>query len=261
MSIRSVTDEKLLTEAEMLKRIENALANKKPFSLVRLGDLENLVLGQFKFFSRDKIIDFPLHRKCNKRKFTSKGKLYVKYPRKGIVLPSIQLREQVIEAIRKANVVGVCRYNNDEINAPDKYKRELTNKIFDHYKIRPANLTYVFVSRKMVAYRQFWELVHRYRTLLISSFAKDFAELIKNKYAALKPNIVGSIDFTDYNQIPETLEKLKEYHFDLALISAGVNAVIMAPKIARRFGKVALDFGRCMKFYILSDPRINPWQP
>ena len=167
----------------------------------------------------------------------------------------------MIEAIRKANVVGVCRYNNDEINAPDKYKRELTNKIFSHYKLRPANLTYVFVSRKMVAYRQFWELVHRYRTLLISSFAKDFADLIKKKYVTLKPNIVGCIDFTDYNQIPGILEKLKKYHYDLVLISAGVNAVIMAPKIARRYGKVALDFGRCMKFYIQSDPRINPWQP
>lgn len=261
MSIRNVTDEKLITETEMLKRIKNALANKKSFSLVRLGDLENLVLGQFKFFSRDKIIDFPLHRKCNKKKFTSKGKLYIKYPRKGIVLPNIGLRDKVIKGIRKADVVGVCRYNNDEINAPDKYKRELTNKIFDHYKIRPANLTYVFVSRKMVAYQQFWELVHRYRTLLISSFAEDFANLIKVKYATLKPNIVGCIDFTDHEQIPKTLEKLKKYHFDLALISAGVNAVIMAPEIACRYGKVALDFGRCMKFYVQSDPRIKPWQP
>lgn len=49
MSIRNATDEKLLTETEMLKRIENALANKRPFSLVRLGDLENLALGRNKF--------------------------------------------------------------------------------------------------------------------------------------------------------------------------------------------------------------------
>ncbi len=261
MSIRDITDDKLLTETEILKRIENALVKKKPFSLVRLGDLENIVLGQFNFISREKLVDFPLHRKCKKLKYILKGKEYVTYIRKGITLPNKQLRDQVIEAIKKADVVGVCKYNNDEINAPEKYKRELTNKIFDHYKIRPANLTYVFVSRKMVAYRQFWELVHRYRTLLISSYAKDFADLIKNKYETLKPNIVGCIDFTDYKQIPETLEKMKKFHYDLVLLSAGVNAVIMAPQIARRFGKVAIDFGRCMKFYVLSDPRIAPWQP
>ncbi len=261
MSIQDVTDEQLITETEMINRIENALVKKKPFSLVRLGDLENIVLGQYRFISREKLVDIPIHRKCKKIKFISNGKAYVKYVRKGITLPNKQLRDQVIEAIKKADIVGICRYNNDEINAPNKYKRELTNKVFDYYKIRPANLTYVFVSRKMVAYRKFWELVHRYRTLLISSYAKDFAELIENKYAILKPNIVGYIDFNDYEEIPKTLEKVKKFHYDLVLISAGVNAVIMAPKIARRFGKVAIDFGRCMKFYVLSDPRIAPWQP
>ena len=56
MSIRSITDDKLLTETEMLNRIENALVNKRPFSLVRLGDLENLVLGQFKFLAEIKYL-------------------------------------------------------------------------------------------------------------------------------------------------------------------------------------------------------------
>lgn len=261
MSIKDITDEKLLTETEVLNRMEDALTNQKPFSLVRLGDLENIVLGQYKFISEDKIINCPLHKNNKKIRFSKDGKCYVKLVSKGLTLPNMRMLKQMIEAIRKADVVGVCRYINDEIEAPDKYKRELTNKIFDYYNLRPAYLTYILVSRRIVAYERFWELVHRCRTLLISSYAKEFAEVIKKKYDHLKPNIAGCLNFTDYEQIPATLEKAGKIKFDLALLSAGASAVIMAPELAGRFGKVAIDFGKAMQFMVKPNKRVKPWEP
>ena len=51
MSLSNYPDHKLLTELEVLKKIEKALAGKKPFSLVRVGDGENIVLAQGVFLS------------------------------------------------------------------------------------------------------------------------------------------------------------------------------------------------------------------
>jgi hypothetical protein len=122
-------------------------------------------------------------------------------------------------------------------------------------------LCYVFVNRKMVSHRLFWEIIHQYRTLLISKWAEQYAGIIAKQYARLEPNIVGCIHFTHYNQIPGVLKQISQYDFEIALISAGVNAVILAPKIAELYGKVAIDFGKTMMYTALPCNRINPWVP
>lgn len=249
MSLSNYPDHKLLTELEVLKKIEKALAGKKPFSLVRVGDGENIVLAQGVFLSDEEF---------EKTYWVQQGK---RSGGKGVPLPSLTLRDQVLEGIRQADMVGICRNVNDEVAAPTRYKRALTNKIFDHYGIKPANLCYVFWNRKIVAHQRFWKLLHKYRTLLISKWAARYADLLQKQYKSLPPKIVGCIDFHHYNEIPEILEKVGQYQFDLVLISAGVNAVILAPAIARRYGKVAIDFGKTMMYTVLPNKRINPWYP
>jgi hypothetical protein len=180
---------------------------------------------------------------------------------KGVSLPCHKLRDQILNLIPKADIVGICRNINDEVCVRSKYKRELTNKIFDYYHLKPTNLCYVFVNRKMVSHRLFWELFHQYRTLLISKWAKRYAETISKQYANLSPNIVGCIDFTHYDQIPETLNQVGKYQFDLALISTGVNSLILTPQIAQLYGKVVIDFGKTMMYTVLPNDRIKLWKP
>ncbi|NLW55843.1 MAG: hypothetical protein GX050_04360 [Firmicutes bacterium] len=249
MSLSNFPDHKLLTELEVLQRIEKALAHKKPFSLVRVGDGENIILAQGVFLSDEEF---------KKTYWVQQGK---RTGGKGGPFTSPTLRKQVLAGIRQADVVGICRNANDEIAAPSRFKRPLTNKIFDHYGIKPANLCYVFWNRKIVAYRQFWKLLHKYRTLLISRWANRYANLLMKKYKSMPPKIVGCIDFQHYKEIPGVLEKVGQYRFDLALISAGVNAVILAPAIAQRYRKVAIDFGKTMMYTVLPNKRINPWYP
>ena len=249
MSLKDFPDRKLLSELEVLRQIHKALRLKKPFSLVRIGDGENIALSQGKFLSNEEI---------EKTYWVRQGK---RTKGKGVSLPSLPLRDQMLDGIRKANLVGICRAQNDEVAAPSKFKRSLTNKIFDYYKLKPANLCYVFCNRKMVSYRYFWKILHQHRTLLSSKWADQYTQLIRKNYLSLPPNIIGCINFNHYEQIPATLKKVGEYRFDLVLISAGVNAVILAPAIAEQYGKVAIDFGKTMMYTVRPSKRIKPWNP
>ena len=248
MSLKDFPDEKLLTELEVLRRIHRALRQKKPFSLVRIGDGENIVLAQGKFLSNQELEQTYWVRDSRAGK-------------KGVDLPNLTLRDQMLKGIKAADIVGICRQQNDEVSAPTRFKRVLTNKIFDYYGLEPRALCYVFCNRKMVSYRYFWRIIHQYRTLLISKWAADYAKLITSKYADLPPWIVGAIPFEHYKQTPTVLKKVGKYDFDLALISAGVNAVILAPAIAERYKKVAVDFGKTMMYMLRPNNRIRPWTP
>ena len=55
MSLKDFPDKKLLSELEVLRQIHRALRQKKPFSLVRIGDGENIVLAQGKFLSNKEL--------------------------------------------------------------------------------------------------------------------------------------------------------------------------------------------------------------
>lgn len=248
LSISQISDHRLVPTSQVLNRVLIALKQKSPFSLVRIGDGENIVLAQNILLSPREV----LKTYWVKQSDTGRGK--------GITLPNLNLRNKMVKAIRLADLVGICRQKNDEVSVPSRYKREMTNKLFEHFHLNPSNLCYVFVNRQMVSYRLFWEILHRYRTLFISKWAAAYAEKINHDYPFLKPRIVGCVDFTDYQQIPAVLAAIGKYRFDLALISAGVNSVLLAPAIAERYGKVALDFGKTMMYTVRPCSKISPWQ-
>jgi hypothetical protein len=251
MRLSEVSDKSLLSEKDVLKKMHYALLGKHPFSLVRIGDGENIVLGQNTFLKPQTFLNTYWVKESSQKDKS-----------KGVVLPCLKLRDQMVESISKADIVGICRHKEHELHVSSKYKRELTDKIFEHYNISPKQLCHVFVNRKMISHRIFWEIIHNYRTILISKWANEYAGYITQKYLNLKPNIIGCIDFQDYHQIPETLEKLSQYQFDLALISTGVNAVVLAPKVAELYGKVAIDFGKTMMFTLQSNwKKVKPWKP
>ena len=248
MSIAKISDRDLLTTEEVLDQIKQALMTKSPFSLVRIGDGDNIVLGQYTHLPEEEFLNSYWIRE-------SKGE-----QSKGVHLPDLKLRDAMLTAIGKANVVGICK-NKDEIRVPERYKRELTNKIFDHYGLRPSQVCHNFVNRRMVSSRVFWELLNTYPTLLISRWAQKFAYVIRRIYPVLPQRIVGCINFTDYSQVEKTMKKVGKYQFDLVLISAGCSACILAQRIAEQYGKVALDFGKSMMLMVKGSERITPWIP
>ncbi|WNR43428.1 GT-D fold domain-containing glycosyltransferase [Paenibacillus roseipurpureus] len=218
-----------LTRRQTYTRIRYALNHKKPLSLVRIGDGENICLSQKSLWSIKRVMKEP----------------WVKRKDKGVTLPNLRLRNQMVSEIRRASIVGLLSPNDTLIRAPRYQKRPLTNKVFAYFRISPRLTCNACINRYATGDKDFWKLLRGRRIFIISKHAKS----MKKKLRKRGLNVVGTLSFTHYKQISHTVDKVgaKRHTFDLVLISTGVNAVILAPRIARRTRKVALDFGQWHK--------------
>ncbi|MDF2653088.1 MAG: hypothetical protein K0Q73_8893 [Paenibacillus sp.] len=230
-------DRTFLTVNEVLKDVRTALKENKPFSLVRVGDGENIVLAQQTAMTVKQVLQ-------------TKWAIHANKGQKGVSLPDLKLRDELASGIQRADIVGIPFWNNDPIVADHNLKRELTEKVFRHLNIQPKRICHTFVNRVFAQKNEFWSLLKNKRVVLISSWAGPVSRILrKNPY---KLNIVFTIDFKDNQQIKKTLKRMRKRKddFDVVLLSCGVNAVILAPAIAEQTGKVALDFGKSLMFIV-----------
>lgn len=216
---------------DVLRKIDQALADRKPLSLVRIGDGENIVLAQRSVWSLRKVLRERWAIKANKGE-------------KGVTLPNIKLRNQLVKSIRAATIVGLLPLDDEQIKAPSYLKRPLTNRVFRHFKLDPDVQCHACVNRDMPSSDLFWRILRHRRILIITRYPEPFKTILEQKPFGL--HVAHSIPFSDYSQIEETMNIVEtiRHKFDIALISCGVNAVVLAPRIAEVTGKVAIDFGK-----------------
>ncbi|MGG6314418.1 GT-D fold domain-containing glycosyltransferase [Paenibacillus macerans] len=230
-----------LESQDLLEQIAVNLRSKKPFSLVRIGDGENLVLSQDTVWPMSKLLEERWAVKANNGQ-------------KGLSLPNLTLRNAVATSIRKASVVGILPAGDDSIKAPDYLKRPLTDQVFAYYGLKPPLLCHAGVNRELALMPEFWTLLTGRRILIITREAKKLkARLEQDPYSL---NVVEALSFNGWKQYKSTLEWIKAHpnSFDVALISCGVNAVVLAVRIAELTGKVALDFGKATNIILRGRP-------
>lgn len=244
-----VSNRKMLPTDQVIKLISRAVREKKPFCLVRVGDGENIVMAQSHVIPIEKIVR------------TRWGQLSRETNSKGIRLPNVEARDQIIKSLKRADIVGIPYYNDKEIQAPQKYLRNLTETCFKVHKIVPKQICHTFVNRHMVEKQKFWEMLRGRKVALITKWANSFAKLIAKEYGDFNIQIVAKIPLSKYEEIEETVRKMKDVQCDLILISAGVNSVILADLLARKQGRVAIDFGKSAMFMINRNrKRVRPWR-
>jgi len=78
------------------------------------------------------------------------------------------------------------------------------------------------------------------RILLIGNLASEFQAFLSREGV----KVVGGIYPVEIRNIPEVLERVRGYDFDLALVSAGTAAKYICTVIHQEIGKVALDTGQ-----------------
>jgi hypothetical protein len=234
---------------DVIDEIEKALDEKKPLSIVRVGDGENICLTQYKLW--------PIRTTLS----TRWARLSRSTNWKGVRLPNIELRDQLVKAIKKADIVGIPYYKDKEILAEQKYLRPLTDACFKAYDIKPQRLCHTFVNRHMVEHQKFWETLKGKKIVVISRWAKDFKKLVSKRYDEFDIEIVKSIRIDRFKEIPKVLQKMESIDCDIVFISAGVNAVILAQKLAEKQGRIAIDFGKSAVFMVTGDRKVQPWNP
>ncbi|RIX52437.1 hypothetical protein D3P08_13255 [Paenibacillus nanensis] len=230
--IAHIPDEDLLPKEEIVLRISQALEQKLPFCMVRIGDGENFVLAQDSVYTMEHTL----------------GQLWVKVAnqgRKGIRFPNIPFRDQMVEAIREADIVGVLAKNDKEIRAHPTHKRHLTNQIFDYFQLEPKALCNATVNRELLYHKPFWEMLREReaRVALVSRWAGSAKQRLIRPPYNLK--VAFSLPFERNQMMEETLNFLGEHkdEYDIVLASCGVNAVVLSHQVKKRFDKIGIDFG------------------
>lgn len=230
-------DSEFMSLNEVLAQIKKALDERKPFSLVRVGDGENIVLAQDTAMKLEEVLQLSWAVAANNGE-------------KGVTLPNLKLRDELAEAINKADIVGIPYWEKDPIIASDKLKRPLTEAVFSMLKIKPKKVCHTFVNRVFAQKKEFWAVLKGKRIMLVGNWADPVKDILKAAPYSL--NIAYTSKLSHYDQIDTVLKHVirKKDKIDIVLISCGVNAAILAPRVAKETGKVALDFGKSLMFIV-----------
>lgn len=223
---------RILSSGQLMNRIIRSLNRKSPLSVISIGSTESFVMAQYHILSEE---EFMNHREAKRTNRSG---------RRGFKFPNATLRDQMIRAAKQADIVG---YN---IAHRVENAGLMTERVFKKYHIRPK-VTYDSLIRRVIMFSQkkkFKEMLRNRRIVLIGNIATETKRSLNRRWKEkLNFKIVKSINMKSFDEMDKVKKMLDEVgDYDLALIAAGVNAVILAPYIARKHGKVAFDLGQGM---------------
>lgn len=208
----------LLHPDELYMEVHAALQEKRPFSLVRLGDGELLAMSHDKVLSTNLVLQ--------------EGP-FLEYS--GIRLPDHEYRDQLAESIRHATVVGVpmARIPNYQ---------GLLLPVFRAYGLRMSQmrLTSSTVNYMLALQGYLLRLLQDKHILIVGNIAEELAAALRQRGLSVS-GVVQPVQ--GMQDIPRVMQEIAQHHFDVALVAAGVPAVILSERIASQYGKVALDIG------------------
>lgn len=226
MKINSYTilKEKYLSEQELFNRIKNAIESNKGFSMLRIGDGECYVLGQDVVFPVDWI---------RENIYWFSDSFYC-----GTAIPNLEARDRCLKAVKNADLLGVFT------------GQEVPQAIFSAYKIPTNNIFYAFMNIGLPMYKPFVELIKKYPPLIVGRPAERFSRLLSEELDIEAPYLN---EVQSYEDVDSCIEKMLQIPHRWSLISAGINALIIADIMARKHDKVAIDFGHAADMVLDND--------
>jgi hypothetical protein len=209
---------RLTSPHEMAGHIMAALDAQRPLSVVRLGDGELLTLAA------DTVLPA-----------TEVQELAPFLPYAGVPCSTPDIRAMLAEAIRGADWVGV------PISRAPTFQG-LLFPVLRHFGIdwSTLKLTSSTINYSLHQSRLLLPMLQGRRVLLIGSRAAELGALLHPhgiQVVGIIPAVAGMAD------IPRVMQLTAEYTFDIALVAAGIPAVVLCRRIAGELGKVAFDFG------------------
>jgi hypothetical protein len=208
----------LQNAAQVTERIRTALDNRTPFSLVRIGDGEVLTMAQETVLSIDQVKE--------------EGK-FLSYA--GVDVPNLPARDQLVEALKRANVVGIPKLRNFTYQ-PLAFETLRAHGI----DYRNLSLTHSLVNYYIYKEGRLSGLLRGRRVLLVGNVA-DALSSVLSEHGITVSGIVTPVH--GVKDIQRVMEEVSRYSFDIALVSSGISAVTISQRIATELGRVAIDFG------------------
>ncbi|QYR23995.1 succinyl-CoA synthetase [Paenibacillus sp. sptzw28] len=208
----------LIDVQDVYAEMEQAIVSDRPCAVVRLGDGELLALSQGGVYDVETV----------KRE----GRFL---PYAGVDPPDFAARDQLALAVRHAQIVGVPQSRRKHFQPLlhpvlrshdiDAGSLRMTNSTINYGLYQAGLLTQLLTGRKL---------------LVIGNAASELARVLTGRGYTVSGVISPVKGFPDIERV---MAELRDSDFDLALVSAGIPAVILCWRIAAERGKVALDFG------------------
>lgn len=196
----------------------DAMDTSQPYALVRLGDGELLALAH------DLVLDTESIRR--EAPFVANA---------GIDLPDHAARGALADAVRRANVVGVPTSRRPHFQP--LLQPALARLGIDYRQLRLTDST---INYSLYQTGLLPRLLEGRRVLAVGNEAPGMAERLQ----AMGVTVTGVIaPVNGFPDIDRVIGEASGSAFDIALVSAGIPAVVIAARIATELGKAALDFG------------------
>lgn len=212
--------ERMLKEEDIYKKILRALKNRSSLSIVRIGDGEALTIAQENLLSIDEI----------KRRGP-----FLDYA--GVNVPDLKSRDELCSAIINADIVGIP-------TAPLENFMPLTLHAFDANNINPfkLNLTHSLINYTLCLEGYLSKIlsIKGLKILLVGNPMAKLEPVLKQKHINIVKSIYPVNGVEDHERV---IKEMSNYSFNLALVSAGISAVLICSKITKLKNVVALDFG------------------
>ncbi|PHD74971.1 hypothetical protein COF64_13860 [Bacillus sp. AFS043905] len=221
----------LLDNRKVMKLLDQAIKQNRGFSLARFG------IGEISYLS------YPANGL-----FVQEFKRYESYA--GVSNSPEMIRRELVRSLRDTDIAGLI--------APwrlDPWAKQ-TRAVLEQLKFMPSKACCAWIMQSLLDEGTLWPWLSNKKVFLVGRRSKE-AEIVFREQGI---QITGSIVLNGYDELNRVQNELQSNQkWEIALISAGIPATILAPRIAKLTQKVAIDFGHALdmildgKEYKLSD--------
>lgn len=212
----------ILSTNEVLAMIEGAINQHQPYSLARFGH------GEIAEMSWD-----------TNPHFSYLMEYYRDYA--GITIPAREIKPMLIEAWKTASTCGVLPSWEDKTGA------EKSLPVFKSIGSKPNSLCSAFINYEIHESKLFWSLLKKRKVIIVGRRAPHAVPI----FTANGVSVVGTVGLNNVEELEVAYQALlAKDEWEIAIISAGIPATILAPRLAGATNKIALDIGHALDLII-----------
>lgn len=200
--------------------MDHAIKNGENYSLGRFG------IGELTLLMKDSILI----------KHFQKYRAYA-----GITASDEEIRKELINALKTTDLPGFIPSWRLEFWA------KMTKNVLEELNLTPPRACCAWIMHDALKQGVFWPWIKDKAIVLVGRRSHQAVPMFLEKGV----KVCGTVSLEGYHEIAkahESLLKLKGW--DIAVVSAGIPATILVPKIAKSASKVAIDFGHTLDMII-----------
>ncbi|MEB2628193.1 GT-D fold domain-containing glycosyltransferase [Peribacillus frigoritolerans] len=208
----------LLDNRKVIKLLDQAIKQNRGFSLARFG------IGEMSYLS------YPANELL-----VQEFKRYESYA--GVSHAPEIIRRELVRSLRDTDIAGLI--------APwrlDPWAKQ-TRTVLEELKFMPTKACCAWIMQSLLDEGTLWPWLSNKKVFLVGRRSKE-AEIVFREQGI---QISGSMGLDGYDELIRVQNELQSnQEWEIALISAGIPATILAPRIAKSTKKVAIDFGHAL---------------